>query len=95
MKIIFQGTPQQIKKEMETWLETQQHEVSKTDLSKYPFLELDNKGKLSLSKLREVCELHDCKYSQCRQELLTFNEIKQKRNGKVRFLSGIKLKEGQ
>lgn len=95
MKLIFEGTSQQIKQEMERWL----NEVNKqeplnnvsTKLSQHSIrLTQNEKDVLPLSFVKQACQLEKREWKVFKQELQTCG-VKEKRTSKVRVLTNLKL----
>lgn len=93
MKLIFEGTSQQIKQEMEHWL----NEVNKqeslnnvsTKLSQHNLRLTQNENDmLPLGFVKQVCQLEAHEWKVFKQELQTCG-VKEKRTSKVRVLTNI------
>lgn len=97
MKLIFEGTSQQIKQEMEHWL----NEVNKqeslnnvsTKLSQHNLRLTQNENDmLPLGLVKQACQLEAHEWKVFKQELQTCG-VKEKRTSKVRVLTNLKLIE--
>lgn len=97
MKLIFEGTSQQIKQEMEHWL----NEVNKqeslnnvsTKLSQHNLRLTQNENDmLPLGFVKQACQLEAHEWKVFKQELQTCG-VKEKRTSKVRVLTNLKLIE--
>lgn len=97
MKLIFEGTPQQIKQEMEHWL----NEVNKqeslnnvsTKLSQHNLRLTQNENDmLPLGFVKQACQLEAHEWKVFKQELQTCG-VKQKRTTNARMLTNLKLIE--
>lgn len=95
MKLIFEGISQQIKQEMEHWL----NEVNKqeslnnvsTKLSQHNLRLTQNENDmLPLGFVKQVCQLEAHEWKVFKQELQTCG-VKEKRTSKVRVLTNLKL----
>lgn len=93
MKLIFEGTSQQIKQEMEHWL----NEVNKqeslnnvsTKLSQHNLRLTQNENDmLPLGFVKQACQLEAHEWKVFKQELETCG-VKEKRTSKVRLLTNI------
>lgn len=93
MKLIFEGTSQQIKQEMEHWL----NEVNKqeslnnvsTKLSQHNLRLTQNENDmLPLGFVKQACQLEAHEWKVFKQELQTCG-VKEKRTSKVRLLTNI------
>jgi hypothetical protein len=94
MKLIFEGTSQQIKQEMEHWL----NEVNKqeslnnvsTKLSQHNLRLTQNENDmLPLGFVKQACQLEAHEWKVFKQELQTCG-VKEKRTSKVRVLTNLK-----
>lgn len=105
MKVIFTGTPQQIKKEMEQWLINNQlkTELNKqgslnnvsTKLSQHHItLTQNEKDVLPITLVKQACQLYGHEWKVFKKELETYG-VKEKRTNKFRVLTNLKLKEEQ
>ncbi len=101
MKVIFTGTPQQIKKEMEQWLTDNQlkTELNKqeslnnvsTKLSQHHItLTQNEKDVLPIRFVKQTCQLDGHEWKVFKQELQSCG-VKEKRTNKFRILTNLKL----
>lgn len=101
MKVIFEGTPQRIKKEMEHWLSTNQV-ASRTErvearvaskLSQHNIaLTQDENDILPITLVKQTCQLDGYDWKSFKHDLLTCG-VKEKRTNKFRILTNLKLIE--
>lgn len=101
MKVIFEGTPQRIKKEMEHWLSTNQV-ASRTErvearvaskLSQHNIaLTQNDDDLLPLGFVKQVCQLEGRDWLLFKQDLEKCG-VKEKRTSKNRLLTNLKLIE--
>lgn len=93
MKLIFEGTSQQIKQEMEHWL----NEVNKqeslnnvsTKLSQHNLRLTQNENDvLPVSVVKQMCQLEAHEWKVFKQELQTCG-VKEKRTSKTRMLTNL------
>jgi len=95
MKLIFEGTQQQIKQEMEQWLNELNKEESLNNVStklsqhniKLTNIETDT---LSVSVVKQLCQLEGHDWKVFKQELQTCG-VKEKRTSKARLLTNLEL----
>lgn len=97
MKVIFEGTPQQIKKEMEHWLTELNKQESLNNVSKKLnrhniTLTQNDEDLLPLGFVKQVCQLEKRDWIMFKHELENCG-VKEKRTSTSRLLTNLKLIE--
>lgn len=99
MKVIFEGTQQQIKQEMEQWLNELNKQESlnnvSTKLSQHNITLTQNENDvLPMRFVKQTCQLKGHEWTLFKHELQSCG-VKEKRTNKFRVLTNLKLKEEQ
>lgn len=98
MKVNFDGTPQQIRKEMLQWLNDNQTDTDMKDkvvhkLSQYNIRLTDNiNDKLPQSKIKQLCQLEGQEWFVFLDQLQQLG-VKKKRTPNTRVLTNLKIVE--